>query len=103
MQRMKKATAPTAAEDKIQARPYHHRRRASTVTSSFFRPPHAATAVDPGLQRGDAETVEATGFLVLYLLSRPLPKPERALGWSLVEEWLAEVAQSRHVEHRGAA
>ena len=35
------------------------------------------------------------GALLVYLLARDLPLAERQMGWSLVERWLREVAESK--------
>jgi len=42
-----------------------------------------------------ADTREALGALVFYLLGRDLPKIERRFCWALMEAWLAELVDSR--------
>lgn len=37
----------------------------------------------------------ALGWLIVYLVSRDLPEPERCLGWALAERWLAELVVTR--------
>lgn len=40
-------------------------------------------------------TADALGYLLLYLLGRPLPPEECVLGWRLVRKWAGQLVEAR--------
>lgn len=59
------------------------------------RRPSAAPSKELRTIREDATGI-ALGSLLVYLVSRPLPRVERGVGWALAQRWLAELIDARH-------
>lgn len=57
--------------------------------------PHAAPS--------RANTGDAVGAILIYLLGRPLPATESRVGWALAERWASELVDLKRGLIAGAA
>ena len=69
----------------------HPRWRAGSV--EMFEMTNSEYAVCRPLSTEKSE--EVLGWLVLVLVGKPLPQPERTVGWDLAERWMGEVIEGK--------